>query len=121
MLTHYKLPFPAQVADEESTRCRRKATALFVLLSVKETVTGVLLPLLDMGTDIATATTHFLWGQVSVMELLLMGLFNSFSLTLTKQKSLDKVRKTKFVILEGFWGKIDTLESYTNIYIIDGS
>ena len=54
----------SQVAEAESTRCSRKATALFVLLSVKETVTGVLLPLLDMGTDFATAATHFLWGQV---------------------------------------------------------
>ena len=53
------------MTEAESTRCRRKATALFILLSVKETFTGVLLPLLDMGTDIATAATHFVASAVS--------------------------------------------------------
>jgi len=67
-----------KVTEAESTRCRRKATALFILLSVKETFTGVLLPLLDMGTDIATAATHFVasaygWGSLTIIFVWLPG------------------------------------------------
>jgi hypothetical protein len=38
-----------------------------VLFSIKETITGVILPLLDMGTDIATAGTHFYWGDYGLV------------------------------------------------------
>ena len=40
-----------------------KARILFYLVVLKESITGVLVPTLDMFTDLATAVTHFIWGD----------------------------------------------------------
>ena len=50
---------------------------------LKESITGVLVPLFDMGTDLATAVTHFIWtnygwGTMTLVFVWLPGM-NSIS------------------------------------------
>ncbi len=50
-------------ASAEPASFFSKDNLLWIVLSLKETVTGVLLPLVDIGTDFVTAITHFIWGH----------------------------------------------------------
>lgn len=49
--------------DEDLGGVCSSASILFYLAVFKETITGVLVPTFDMFTDLATAVTHFIWGD----------------------------------------------------------
>merc|ERR1712020_776025 len=73
----------------------------------KECTTGILLPLLDMGTDVASAVTHFYfenyaWGILTLVFIALPGLVCGIIITikgLTKECSAQRIVNFSIILV----------------------
>ena len=58
------MPFQEAGNENEADDTNKKGgNVKFYAYSTKETVSGILVPTFDMGSDVATAVTHYKWAN----------------------------------------------------------
>jgi len=61
-----------EVVDGAVDTDQKKSNAKFYAYSTKESVSGIIVPTFDMGSDVATAVTHYKWGNYGWCALTLV-------------------------------------------------